>query len=396
MARILLAWELGAGLGHLLPHRGVVERLVAAGHEVHVVARQIERVRTAFVELPIKTWQAPVRSTPPPGPPRPPRSYADILQLAGFGDTEGLHARVLAWESILGAVRPNLTLVDFAPTALVALRRMNLSHALVGMPYHIPRLGVPLPPFPGTTAVSLAELQKSEADVVRSINASLVDANVHPLDALQDLFNQSEQNLLGTYPELDHFGSRSGGVYVGVPSPVGGERLSLPEGSGRRVFAYLKPAPWIEQFLAALRDRGLPTLIASDGLSGRLPDRFECRHIRLCDRPVDLNWVFSWSDLVVTNGNHTTTAQALRSGRPVLMFPLHMEQQLLADRVEALGAGLFIRRDELDEIETILDRLLNDDRFLRAASRFADSHAGHDEEEYTRRIFATLGSIKNR
>ncbi len=43
MARMLLTWELGAGLGHLVPLRQLAIALVSRGHEVFVAARDITR-----------------------------------------------------------------------------------------------------------------------------------------------------------------------------------------------------------------------------------------------------------------------------------------------------------------------------------------------------------------
>ncbi len=38
MSRILLAWELGTGFGHLGPFPGLASRLLERGHTLHIAA----------------------------------------------------------------------------------------------------------------------------------------------------------------------------------------------------------------------------------------------------------------------------------------------------------------------------------------------------------------------
>ena len=39
VSTVLFAWELGGGMGHLLPHRALLAALLKKGHTVHVASR---------------------------------------------------------------------------------------------------------------------------------------------------------------------------------------------------------------------------------------------------------------------------------------------------------------------------------------------------------------------
>jgi len=48
MARILFAWELGGGAGHVAPFYPIAQSLIAAGHELTLAVREPERVISLF------------------------------------------------------------------------------------------------------------------------------------------------------------------------------------------------------------------------------------------------------------------------------------------------------------------------------------------------------------
>lgn len=51
MSRILFAWELGGGYGHLGPFRPIAEALLAQGHELTLAVRDVERAHAVFGSL---------------------------------------------------------------------------------------------------------------------------------------------------------------------------------------------------------------------------------------------------------------------------------------------------------------------------------------------------------
>ena len=119
MSRILLTWELGLGLGHLMRLRPIALELAARGHELLLAARDLSKVRNVFGECKISYLPAPCCSY---------RSgnvdllvtYADLLANVGFGDRSLLAAHVEAWRNLFTLTQPNLMVCDHSPTALLS------------------------------------------------------------------------------------------------------------------------------------------------------------------------------------------------------------------------------------------------------------------------------------
>ena len=84
MSRILLAWELGTGFGHLGPFLTVAKGLLERGHELHIAAREVAGAVAAVRELPIAVHQAPLCLNTYSGLQDPPLNYAEILMRYGY------------------------------------------------------------------------------------------------------------------------------------------------------------------------------------------------------------------------------------------------------------------------------------------------------------------------
>ena len=63
MAKILFAWELGGGLGHLLPIRAVLQSLLSQGNQVFVMVPDLSFAVKVFESIPVTFLQAPVHVT---------------------------------------------------------------------------------------------------------------------------------------------------------------------------------------------------------------------------------------------------------------------------------------------------------------------------------------------
>src|SRR4051794_14012883 len=118
MATVLMAWELGAGLGHLQRLRPGAEQLLRRGHRGYAAVRDLSRAGTVFRELDVKLLQAPQKLRPPPSEFKPPLTFPHILHNTGFADLIELAAMAGAWRNLLELVRPNVVLFDHSPTAL--------------------------------------------------------------------------------------------------------------------------------------------------------------------------------------------------------------------------------------------------------------------------------------
>ena len=86
--------------------------------------------------------------------------------------------------------------------------------------------------------------------------------------------------------------------------------------------------------------------------------------------------------LVVTHGGHGTVSRALWHGLPLLVMPMGRDQDDIAVRVEARGAGLSVPPTASEmEIAGALNQLIKEPHFRINARRLGDAIAGDIESE---------------
>ena len=121
MATVLFTWELGAGLGHMLPMLRPFEALVRRGHRVYVALRELSRAAAVFGRSGAMYLQAPFRSSGRNHYPHT-ASFAHVMANVGFGDEGELYGLACAWRNLMQFVRPDVIVFDHSPTALLASR----------------------------------------------------------------------------------------------------------------------------------------------------------------------------------------------------------------------------------------------------------------------------------
>lgn len=388
MATLLMAWEIGGGMGHLVPLAQLAEPLLARGHELHLALRDLSSARSALGPLAdsprLHLWQAPLWLPPLQGLP-PPASYAELLFTAGYLDAGRLRGLVQAWRQLLDAIRPTLLLADHAPTALLASRGRPLRRATLGTGFFQPPPDMPMPPFREWDPVNPQQLAQSEALVLATCNAVLQAEGLPPLAALGELLDVDECFLLG-WPELDPYGhgpvGRPGGHYRGpLPTRTQGPPALFPEGDGPALFAYLKSDyVAIESVLQQLAKAPCRTLAHVRGLSPAQRQRFQSTRLRFSRGAVSMDDVLAQADAVLCHPGAGTVHSTLQAARPLLMLPLHAEQLLLARRVAACEAGMHLMPPEVPaRFGPTLKKLLASPAMREAAATLAARHAPERE-----------------
>lgn len=349
MACIVMAWELGGGMGHVVPLAQIAQPLVARGHQVHFALRDLSGAAEALRGLArhpqVRLWQAPVWLAQLTGAP-PPVSYAELLFRAGYLDARRLSGLAEGWRSLFEALQPQLLVADHAPTALLAARGRPMARALVGTGFFVPPSASPMPAFRDWERPDTARLAQSEARALATCNALLASWQQPAMDALHRLTDADEQFLL-TWPELDHYSpgpaGRPGARYWGSLSARDqGSAAEWPaSGTEPTLFAYLKAdyGP-IEAVLQALRAAPLRTLAHVAGLRPELRRQFENDRLRFSDGPVAMTQAMAGASAVLCHAGSGTVCTALQAGLPVLLLPMHAEQLLFARRVVDAGAGI--------------------------------------------------------
>lgn len=379
---VLMAWELGGGLGHMVPLSQVAKPLLASGHTVHMVLADLSNAKAALGSLTahdnLHLWQAPTWASPLYGSSEP-ASFAELLFRAGYLDAKRLSGLVDGWCTLLDQLRPDVLLVDHAPTALLAARGRSLARAQFGTGFFIPPRETPIPSFREWEPVPRQRLERSESLVLATCNTLLAARGQPQMDRLLDLFD-CDETFLVTVPELDHFETRArnpGQRYHGsLASASHGKPAHWPNATGPAVFAYLKSEyRGLGEVLKSLKAGPWRVLAYIPGLTQATVAEVSGPNLRVLVDPVDMHEVCRNCEAVLCQSGSGTVATVLHAGKPVIMLPMHMEQLLFARRVQALGAGVYLTEDRLDQLAATVQRVIERPSFAEAARSFARRYA---------------------
>src|SRR6267378_2202003 len=234
--RILVAWELGGNLGHLLPLLALARVLRSRGHRVLFAPRDLTNAellaREGFPFLP-----APASAHR--GQSHGYASYAAMLAGELFPTTGCTVVATLAWCSIMRAARAELLIADHAPAALLAARALKLKTVLYGAPFCIPVAGAPLPAF------ASGSVRVEEGRLLERLNTVLDALRAPRLEHVSDLY-RAETTMVRGFPEIDCFGPRAEQAYVTEASADAGEAIpAWPRADGPKALVYLRRGRYV-------------------------------------------------------------------------------------------------------------------------------------------------------
>jgi len=378
---ILMIWELGGAMGHLVRLLPIAQRLLAQGHQVRL-ALQTTRHHSLVPET---IGLLPVPLLPPSRQPiSQPVSIADILFNAGVTEPAALAAQVRTWRGLVEAVAPDAIVLDYSPTALLALQGFGIPMIQIGTGFASPPAVTPLPNLRDWQNHYPDRIVATEAAVREALNGQLERQAEPPLAHVGELFNRLDWNVLATFPELDHYPGEERGSYCGTWGTSMAARPIWPAAEGPRIFAYLKPFRGLKAILDELAQRRLAALVHVGG--GFDPAPWQGTTVRISREPLDMRLVATDCDLAILNAGHGATAAMLLAGVPLLQLPIQIEQYHNAQATARLGAGINVALGDRQAFVAALDRLLDEPGYRQAAEGFARRHADHDPEDAVARI----------
>ena len=387
--RILLAWELGGGLGHVTKFMVLAERLQAQGYELWAACQNLADAEITLGRLGVRLVPAPVWNGGPGNVPEP-INFAGILARKGWLDADGLAGMARGWRNLVDAIAPRLIVANHAPGMLLGLRDSDTPILYIDTPFGIPPLESPFPNMRYWQGDALLPMMHAvEEQVLAMANRVLASLGSSNLSQLCDLFQSVETFLLGL-PELDHYPERQAAEseYHGpLYAEDWGAAPIWPAGEGKHVFVYLDSA---HALFGALLDQLGRLSCRVLVYSSRLPDAAVSgkSNIVLHNRPLRMSQVLVKAELVVNHAGYGVSSQALLAGVPLLMLPNHLEQAMLAVRVGELKAGKVLPNDAR-LIGGPLRQALADSACTMHAKDFAARHAGQS-------LASTLDSLVER
>jgi tetratricopeptide (TPR) repeat protein len=378
MPTVLFTWELGAGFGHLLPYHALAKTFHDTGTTVVFAVGDVERAKNVFSGSNVIVAPAPVNKSFNNISSPESLSFAQILQHYGYLDVPRLSQTIAEWRTLYDRFKPDVVVVDHAPTSLLALRGLPTSRVLAGTGFACPPDIYPIPVLRKWMNPPFAEVCAIEDRVLTSINAALAESKTEPLQNLGQLFSEVDDTMLISFPELEHYPERRNGKYWGrLPLSIG-ETPQWPAGEGKKVFLYLKNVGPIEELLAYLKQKRCPSLVYVDGVPDSRLQPYNSDTLRVLDKMVNLDQVVKDADIGILNGGHGVVMHFLLAGKPLLLIPFMLENFLVCNQIHARKMGIIINPDSAEEFKVKLDALLSTDDYAAEARKFAAKYATFD------------------
>lgn len=388
MPKILIAWELGANYGHLTRTIPIAEALRERGHWVEFAVSDLEKAHQMLSPRGFRFYAAPVARIYPKLS-RPPGNYAELLIAEGYGDKKQLESHTAAWLNLLDSTNPNIIILHHAPIATLVAYIRDLPIISVGNSFEIP--SHPLPSIRQLTASVNEELKESERTMVANINSILEYNQVQKVTTLYDLFSRGHIVFL-MYPEIDHFGPRQDGAYVGqLHLQNEGVAVEWPATKNKKVYAYFRSnysaaIPLIQ----ALQHVDAISVCVVDGLSKKLADSLTRQNVIIYTDFISDSKLTMGADLVIAHGSGLTSI-AISKGVPVLALPHTAEHGLHAQRIEGQSLGLIAEpRDTTQVLHKKINILLSDQKFTHEAKRFSEKYKSLTVESAISKIVAQI------
>ena len=330
---VLLAWELGEGLGHLPPLKAIALGLQPYGVRPVFALRDTVGTRATLKETGGVILQAPFWPNPKP-PQVLSHSYADILAGNGYGAAETARTLIAGWDVLIDQVKPDLVVCEHAPgAALAAFGRVPV--ALVGN-------GFVVPPADGE-AFAAYEPGRGEpgrqGPVLRALQEAFAELNRAAPTSICEAFRGAFRGIY-SYPELDTYGHVRREPVLG---PIELPPALTPLPATRQVFFYsTSELAMIDALSHSVMEIGPQARVYFRGSPGARAAVLRSRGVRVDDEAPALAEVLPEASVVFSHGGTGFSNAALASGRPHIVYPRHYEARSTARELEALGCGICI------------------------------------------------------
>lgn len=351
MGKLLLGWELGDDPGRVRRLAKIARHLTEHGHHAYLVARDVGEASLALGDRTIEVVQAPLlRARSVAGDDdNSYATYADQLAAEGFTKTRDLLSATVAWQAIIERVEPDIVICDNSPTLALAAHGA-LPAVFVGD-------GVSLPParlaeFPpiraGTRPTSAGRRVLAAIREVQKTRRRPAPKNLPALFA-------DGARFVCTLPEFDPYLSARTDPIVG---PVEAYPEPAPPPEEPRFVAFLDAGDEdIEIVVTSLVEAGLPGTLHCPGLPAPLAAFLAQRRIDVQGPAPSPHAAASGASVVLHHGHLGITQAVLAAGRPQILLPRSLEQDLntavlekralgvrLGDKHPASAAGEALRR----------------------------------------------------
>ena len=376
MARVLLASEGGMSDSLLRRTLPLALALREQGHDPLLLVSDLAKAEALLGEHDLPLLQAPLWRARVSGLP-PVHTYTDLMLRSGFAQTQGLRGLARGWRTLVQRLQPALLVLDHAPVALFATRAMGVPRLRYGDGFGCPPLTRPMPAMTWWDDRPEPFDAIGERNALHVANQAAAALGLPAAASIAELL-QAEGEALCTLPELDPYPQRQGGSYCGLlRAAEEGADTPWPGGDAACCFVALRAEhPLLPALVAALQHADQRAVLQLADSTPEQARSLTAEGIVVARTPVPLAQVLRHCSHAVVDGHPAITQTLLLAGKPLLLLPTSLEQQMLAHRVQALGAGLLASAagDAASELATLLKRLIDEPAWAAAAQAFAERH----------------------
>ncbi len=330
MGTVLLGWELGGGLGHVGVLREVARELAGRGLRPVLVLKDLTIGRSLLRDLPFPILQAPHSWEDAPKGFRA-STFGDVLAIAGFRGVDRLTLLVNAWQALIDMTGAKAVVAEFAPTLCLAAYGVTPT-VVIGHGYWVPPDDTH--DFP-KIAANFGTVMKTEQmlEVVRNVQRS----RGRPVPETLPGAVAGTHRIVYTVDEIDPYQGMRNGTLV---APLRATGPAMEESQEQSFFAYLSAehpvTPWLLTWLAKAGVQGSAYV---RGAPERMLSQARKAGLVMYHEPPPLERMLEQSSVVIHHAGSNTTLAALTAGRPQLVLPQFLEQDLTSRALDRLGVG---------------------------------------------------------
>lgn len=380
--RILLGWEFGGGLGHVVSLREIAKQVGEAHPCEFLFALQTPQKGIAAGLPSHSVTAAPsFKRTSGGGKAQGRETYGEYVS-ENLMIEEGVFAsRLAGWENIIRGFDPHLIIADYAP-GLSLLARGRWPVLAVGN-------GYTMPPPEMAAFRPLAKLNRplyaTEPEIIDRLNKDLKKIGAQSIERLPQL-NEADGYGLMTIPLFDPYKAQRQQPYLGAQVP-GGMPTPRPAASGGIAYFH-EDSQLDDNVLNGLVGSNIDMLAYFGKHLRRVVNKFNGSRVSLADMPFNLHEDLPGKAVAVHNGGLGVATAAILAGIPQVMLYRHEEHWFTANAVVKAGAGAAAQYKDVTSraLSEAIDRVSKSTAMRESAMRLAEEHAGFQNANPARAI----------
>lgn len=377
MKKILLVWELGSGLGHIMQLLSLAKRLKAEGNELHFLVLEGFEKNPLLLELGVEIEAVPMFS-PTLIHNNGIINFSELLLNNGFREQTNLENRVEFWHKKFNEVKTDLIIADHSPSAVLTAYILNIPYVLIGNRFFIPPNISPYPSIKFWQTIPEQQLLAFDEQLLNNINHVCKKYKVKNLDKPQELYANTKLEILQTYNELDPYSEFPADNYHGICVDQNeGDKPVWKNNNKPKVFVYLRPDhPGIKQILLQITKLDADFLLRMKIEDKLLINSLDDSKVSIVEKLLDIDAALEQSDVLICHGSHTIVMQALLKGKPVLCLSRMLEHELTARMLTNNLLGLISTPNSLElQPGRQLTNLLTDKVYSKNAQAFKKKYS---------------------